>query len=149
VFTHGKVRAMLSDMGTPVTEAGPSIPVEVLGLSGVPFAGDELVAVKDEKDAKQVSQHRTQKQRSKELAKTNRMSLDNLFEKMKEGEVKDLNLIIKTDVDGSMEAIERFSRQIVERRSQNQCRPFRFRHHYGIGCVLGRGIQCHYYRASM
>ena len=102
----GKVRAMLSDMGTPVTEAGPSIPVEVLGLSGVPFAGDELVALKDEKDAKQVSSHRTQKQRSKELAKTNRMSLDNLFEKMKEGEVKDLNLIIKTDVDGSMEALK-------------------------------------------
>ncbi len=102
----GKVRAMLSDMGTPVTEAGPSIPVEVLGLSGVPFAGDELVALKDEKDAKQVSSHRTQKQRSKELAKTNRMSLDNLFEQMKEGEVKDLNLIIKTDVDGSMEALK-------------------------------------------
>jgi translation initiation factor IF-2 len=102
----GKVRAMLSDMGTPVTEAGPSIPVEVLGLSGVPFAGDELVALKDEKDAKLVSSHRTQKQRSKELAKTNRMSLDNLFEKMKEGEVKDLNLIIKTDVDGSMEALK-------------------------------------------
>jgi translation initiation factor IF-2 len=102
----GKVRAMLSDMGTPVTEAGPSIPVEVLGLSGVPFAGDELVALKDEKDAKQVSIHRTQKQRNKELAKTNRMSLDNLFEKMKEGEVKDLNLIIKTDVDGSMEALK-------------------------------------------
>ena len=102
----GKVRAMLNDMGTPVTEAGPSIPVEVLGLSGVPFAGDELVALKDEKDAKQVSSHRTQKQRSKELAKTNRMSLDNLFEKMKEGEVKDLNLIIKTDVDGSMEALK-------------------------------------------
>jgi len=102
----GKVRAMLSDMGTPVTEAGPSIPVEVLGLSGVPFAGDELVALKDEKDAKQVSSHRTQKHRSMELAKTNRMSLDNLFEKMKEGEVKDLNLIIKTDVDGSMEALK-------------------------------------------
>jgi translation initiation factor IF-2 len=101
----GKVRAMLNDMGSPVTEAGPSIPVEVLGLSGVPVAGDELVALKDEKDAKQVSLHRSQKQRTKELAKSNRMSLENLFEQMKEGEVKDLNLIIKTDVDGSMEAL--------------------------------------------
>ena len=102
----GKVRAMLNDMGNPADEAGPSVPVEVLGLSGVPMAGDELVALKDEKDAKQVSLHRTQKQRAKELAKSNRMSLDNLFEKMKEGEVKDLNLIIKTDVDGSMEALK-------------------------------------------
>jgi len=102
----GKVRAMLNDKGNPVTEAGPSIPVEVLGLSGVPVAGDELIALKDEKDAKQVSIHRTQKQRTKELAKSNRMSLENLFDKMKEGEVKDLNLIIKTDVDGSMEALK-------------------------------------------
>jgi translation initiation factor IF-2 len=102
----GKVRAMLNDMGNPVAEAGPSIPVEVLGLSGVPVAGDELIALKDEKDAKQVSLHRTQKQRTKELAKSNRMSLENLFEKMKEGEIKDLNLIIKTDVDGSMEALK-------------------------------------------
>lgn len=102
----GKVRAMLNDMGSPVMEAGPSIPVEVLGLSGVPVAGDEMIALKDEKDAKQVSIHRTQKQRTKELAKSNRVSLDNLFERMKEGEVKDLNLIIKTDVDGSMEALK-------------------------------------------
>ena len=102
----GKVRAMLNDLGNPATDAGPSIPVEVLGLSGVPFAGDELIALKDEKDAKQVSLHRTQKQRTKELAKSNRMSLENLFEQMKEGEVKDLNLIIKTDVDGSMEALK-------------------------------------------
>ena len=102
----GKVRAMLNDLGNPVTAAGPSIPVEVLGLSGVPVAGDELIALKDEKNAKQVSIHRTQKQRTKELAKSNRMSLENLFEQMKEGEVKDLNLIIKTDVDGSMEALK-------------------------------------------
>ncbi len=102
---HGKVRAMLSDLGQPVYEAGPSVPVEVLGLSGVPVAGDELLALKDEKDAKQVSVHRGQKQRVKELARSNRMSLENLFEQMKEGEVKDLNLIIKADVDGSMEAL--------------------------------------------
>ena len=102
---HGKVRAMLNDMGQTVSDAGPSIPVEVLGLSGVPVAGDELLALKDEKDAKQVSTHRGQKQRVKELARSNRMSLENLFEQMKEGEVKDLNLIIKADVDGSMEAL--------------------------------------------
>jgi translation initiation factor IF-2 len=102
---YGKVRAMLNDVGQPLDEAGPSIPVEVLGLSGVPMAGDELVALKDEKDAKQVSTYRLQKQRTKDLAKSNRMSLESLFDKMKEGEVKDLNLIIKADVDGSMEAL--------------------------------------------
>ncbi|MEJ2038553.1 MAG: translation initiation factor IF-2 [Desulfosarcinaceae bacterium] len=102
---YGKVRALLDDYGDKVEEAGPSHPVEIIGLSGVPMAGDEMVALKDEKDAKQVSQHRTQKQRSKDLAKTSRLSLDKLFERMQEGEVKDLNLIIKADVDGSLEAI--------------------------------------------
>ncbi len=101
----GKVRAMLNDLGQPVDEAGPSIPVEILGLTGVPSAGDEFVALADEKNARQVSQHRAQKQRAKELAKTSRVSLESLFERMKEGEVKDLNLIIKADVDGSIEAL--------------------------------------------
>jgi translation initiation factor IF-2 len=103
---YGKVRAMLDDLGQQVTEAGPSIPVEVIGLSGVPVAGDELVALKDEKNAKQVSEHRLQKQRAAELAKSSRLSLENLFEKMKEGEVKDLNIILKADVDGSIEALK-------------------------------------------
>ncbi|MBL0713375.1 MAG: translation initiation factor IF-2 [Desulfosarcina sp.] len=102
---YGKVRAMLNDMGQPISAAGPSVPVEVLGLSGVPVAGDELLVLKDEKNAKQVSIHRGQKQRVKELAKSNRLSLENLFEQIKEGEVKNLNLIIKADVDGSMEAL--------------------------------------------
>jgi len=103
---YGKVRAMLDDLGQQVTEAGPSIPVEVIGLSGVPVAGDELVALKDEKNAKQVSEHRLQKQRAAELAKSSRMSLEKLFERMKEGEVKDLNIILKADVDGSIEALK-------------------------------------------
>ncbi len=102
---HGKVRALLDDLGDKVDSAGPSNPVEIIGLSGVPMAGDEMVAVKDEKDAKQVSQHRMQKQRSKDLAKNSRLSLEKLFEKMQEGELQDLNLIVKTDVDGSLEAI--------------------------------------------
>jgi len=102
---YGKLRALIDDRGYKVEKAGPSMPVEIIGLSGVPMAGDEMVALKDEKDAKQVSQHRAQKQRAKELAKTSRVSLDKLFERMQEGEVQELNLIIKTDVDGSMEAI--------------------------------------------
>jgi translation initiation factor IF-2 len=103
---YGKVRAMLNDLGQIVESAGPSIPVEILGLTGVPEAGDELVALTDEKDAKQVSEHRTQKQRSVELAKTSRLSLEKLYERMKDGEVKELNLIIKADVHGSIEALK-------------------------------------------
>ncbi|MDH3876847.1 MAG: translation initiation factor IF-2, partial [Desulfobacterales bacterium] len=102
---YGRIRAMLDDRGHQLESAGPSIPVEIVGLSGVPMAGDEFLAVKDEKNAKQVSEHRQQKQRSKELAQSSRMSLDNLFERMQEGEVKDLNLIIKADVHGSIEAL--------------------------------------------
>jgi translation initiation factor IF-2 len=102
---YGKVRALLNDRGQIVKSAGPSMPVEIIGLSGVPMAGDEMVALTDEKNAKQISLHRIQKQRSKELAKTSRLSLDKLFEKMKQGEIKDLNLIIKADVDGSIEAL--------------------------------------------
>ena len=102
---YGKVRALLNDLGKQVKSAGPSIPAEIVGLSGVPMAGDELVSLEDEKDAKQISMHRTQKLRSKELAKTSRLSLEKLYEKMQQGEVKELNLIIKADVDGSIEAI--------------------------------------------
>ena len=102
---HGKVRALLDDCGNKVESAGPSMPVEIIGLAGVPMAGDEMVSLKDERDAKQVSLHRTQKMRAKELAKTTRLSLDKLYERMQEGEIKDLNLIIKADVDGSLEAI--------------------------------------------
>jgi translation initiation factor IF-2 len=102
---YGKVRAMLNDRGAQLETAGPSIPVEVIGLSGVPMAGDELVVVEDDKIAKQISEHRIQKQRSKDLAKTSRLSLEGLYEKMKEGEVKDLNIIVKADVQGSIEAL--------------------------------------------
>jgi len=102
---YGKVRALLNDRGMKVTEAGPSIPVEVIGLSGVPMAGDELISLADEKDAKQVSTYRVQKQRAKELAKTSRLSLENLFDRIQEGRIKNLTLIIKADVNGSIEAI--------------------------------------------
>jgi translation initiation factor IF-2 len=103
---YGKIRALLNDRGMHVTSAGPSMPVEIIGLSGVPNAGDELLALADEKNAKQVSAHRIQKQRSKELAKTSRLSLEKLYEQIQTNKIKDLNLIIKTDVHGSIEALE-------------------------------------------
>ena len=102
---YGKTRALLNDRGMHVTSAGPSIPVEIIGLSGVPNAGDDLISLADEKNAKQVSAHRIQKQRSKELAKTSRLSLEKLYEQMQKSKVKDLNLIIKADVHGSIEAL--------------------------------------------
>ncbi|MBF0224703.1 MAG: translation initiation factor IF-2 [Desulfobacterales bacterium] len=102
---YGKIRAMLNDMGEQIDSAGPSVPVKILGLSGVPMAGDELIVFEDEKTAKQVSEHRTQKSRSKELEKHTKMSLEKLYEKMQEGEVKGLNIILKADVHGSIEAL--------------------------------------------
>jgi translation initiation factor IF-2 len=101
----GKIRAMLGDRGNPVEFAGPSIPVEILGLSGVPMAGDEMIALADEKSAKQVSMHRMQKHRTKELSPTSRLSLDSLYEQMQQGDMKDLNLVIRADVHGSNEAL--------------------------------------------
>ena len=103
---YGKVRAMLNDRGIQVEKAGPSIPVEVIGLSGVPLSGDELVVIIDDKSAKQISMHRMKKQRTMELAKPGRLSLEGLFEKMQKEEVKELNLIIKADVHGSIEALK-------------------------------------------
>jgi len=115
---YGKVRAMLDDIGAAVESAGPAMPVEVIGLTGVPMAGDELMSLDDEKSAKQVSMHRIQKQRSKELAKTSRLSLDRLYENLKSGETKDLNLIIKADVNGSIEAL----RDSLEKQSNEEVR---------------------------
>ncbi|MFP4475553.1 MAG: translation initiation factor IF-2 [Desulfatibacillaceae bacterium] len=101
----GKIRAMFNERGEPIDEAGPSIPAEILGLSGVPNAGDEVAAVANDKVAKQVSEHRQEKHRGVELARTSKVSLDTLFEQMGRAEVKDLNLIIRADVQGSVEAL--------------------------------------------
>lgn len=102
---HGRIRAMLNDQGERVTEAGPAIPVEIQGISGVPQAGDEFIVLEDEKQTRQVSQHRLLKQRESELTQTSKLTLENLFDNIKAGAVKGLNLIVKTDVQGSLEAI--------------------------------------------
>ncbi len=102
----GKIRAMLDATGTVIDRAGPSTPVEILGLSGLVSAGDEFVAVSDEKNAKLVSQSRYRKQRTKDLSRSSRVSLENFFEQMQSGDINHLNIIIKADVNGSCEAIE-------------------------------------------
>ena len=100
----GKVRALIDDKGRAVKSAGPTIPVEVQGLSGVPQAGDEFIVVTDDKMAKNVSQVRTMKARETELAAGSKISLDKLFEKMSEGDVQELRVIIRADVQGTLEA---------------------------------------------
>ncbi len=102
---YGRVRAMLDDRGLKVAEAPPSMPVEVHGISGVPQAGDELVVVNDEKQAKQVAAHRQLKSREAELFRATKVTLDNLFERIKEGATKELKIVLKADVQGSLEAI--------------------------------------------
>ncbi|BCA79518.1 translation initiation factor IF-2 [Desulfuromonas sp. AOP6] len=102
----GRVRTMTDDRGGRVTEAGPSVPVEVTGLSGVPDAGDTFHAVDDEKTAKDVAQHRQQKLREAELAKTSKISLEQLYARIQQGDVKELKVIIKGDVQGSVEAVK-------------------------------------------
>ncbi len=108
----GRVRAMQNDRGERVQEAGPSMPVEVVGLPGVPDAGDIFVAMKDEKQAKEIATLRQIKQRELELAKHAKMSLEQLYEKIQKGEVKDLNVIVKADVQGSVEAVAESLRKL-------------------------------------
>ena len=103
--TFGRVRAMLDENGKPIDEAGPSIPVEILGLSEVPGAGDEVVALADERKAREIALFRQGKFRDVKLAKQQAAKLESMFEQMGEGEVKSLPLIIKADVQGSQEAL--------------------------------------------
>ncbi|MGI6143109.1 MAG: translation initiation factor IF-2 [bacterium] len=102
----GRVRAMMNDRGVTVKEAGPSTPVEVLGFSEVPQAGDIMRAMDDDKAAKQLAKERQDERREQELAKTARISLDDLYDRIQEGEIKELNIIIKADVQGSVEALK-------------------------------------------
>jgi len=94
----GRVRAMLDENGKPINEAGPSIPVEILGLSDVPAAGEEAIVLVDEKKAREIALFRQGKFRDVKLAKQQAAKLENMFEQMKEGEVKTLPLIVKADV---------------------------------------------------
>jgi translation initiation factor IF-2 len=102
---HGKVRALMNERGEQVKEVPPGYPVEVLGLSGVPTAGDEFDVVEDEKAAKEVAEHRAEKQRQKELGQVKKATLEDLFAKAKAGGPKELNVVVKADVQGSAEAV--------------------------------------------
>jgi translation initiation factor IF-2 len=101
----GRVRNMFDGRGNRIDAAPPSIPVEVLGFSGVPNAGDDFIVLADEKQARTIAEHRLLKLREKELSRSSKITLENLFNQIQEGEVKELKLIVKTDVHGSLEAI--------------------------------------------
>lgn len=102
---YGRIRAMRDELGRDVETAGPSTPVEILGLSGVPDAGDEVTVVKDERKAREVSNYRQGKYRDVKLARQQKSKLENMFSDMEEGDVAELNIVLKSDVQGSLEAI--------------------------------------------
>ncbi len=103
--THGRVRAMVNEIGRRVKVAGPSTPVEITGLNNVPQAGDRFLAFEDEKKARSIGEARQQKQIEAERSSTAKVSLDDLFEQIKHGNIKDINLILKADVQGSLGAL--------------------------------------------
>ncbi len=102
---YGRVRAMLDETGKPIKEAGPSIPVEVLGLSGIPNAGDEAIVVSDERKAREIALFRQGKYREVRLARQHAIKLENMFSQFQTGQINTLNILLKADVDGSLEAL--------------------------------------------
>ncbi|SER56805.1 translation initiation factor IF-2 [Salisediminibacterium halotolerans] len=104
--TFGKVRAMVNDVGRRVKEALPSQPVEITGLNGVPQAGDQFQVFKDEKKARQIGEARASKQREAQRKESSSLSLDDLFEQIQQGDIKEINVIVKADVQGSAEAMK-------------------------------------------
>ncbi|MBP1696618.1 MAG: translation initiation factor, partial [Deltaproteobacteria bacterium] len=115
---YGRVRAMLNDKGKKIEKAPPSTPVEVVGFTDIPEAGEAFIVVSEERLAKQISLYRQEKIRQKELSKLSKVSLEELYDKIKKGEVKELNVIIKADVQGSIEAVkealEKISTDVVK-----------------------------------
>ena len=132
-MASGRIRAMVNERGERVKAAGPSTPVEVIGFGEVPDAGDELSAV-DERLSRQVVEERREKQRAALIKSSAKVSLDDLFTKISEGEIKDLNLIIKADVQGSVEAV----RQSLERLSNSEVRVHTI--HGGVGAITENDV---------
>ncbi len=133
-MAYGRVRAMMDDRGRVVSEAGPSTPVEVLGFNEVPDAGDILNVVEVDKLSRQVVEERRDKLKAAQLKNLSKVSLDDLFNQMAEGELKDLNIIVKADVQGSVEAV----RQALEKLSNDEVRVKCI--HGGVGAITGSDI---------
>ena len=115
---YGRIRALLNAHGEKILEAGPATPVEVIGVSGVPLAGDRFQVVADEKKARQIATLRQQRRREEHIQRTSRVTLEDLYRQIKEGEVKELNVLIKADVQGSAQAV----RDTLEKQSTSEVR---------------------------
>ncbi len=126
---YGRVRAMVSDQGQRITEAGPSTPVEIIGFSEVPDAGDLLYVSTDDKLSRQVAEERRDKLKAAQLKAMQKTTLDDLFNQMQEGEIKELNVIVKADVQGSVEAV----RASLEKLSNEEVRVRSI--HGGVGAI--------------
>ena len=125
----GRVRVMTDDKGRKVNEAGPSVPVEVTGLAEVPIGGDQFDCVSDEKLARELVEQRKAKIKEEEFRSMQKVTLDNLFDSINQGALKDLNIIVKADVQGSVEAV----RQSLEKLSNEEVRVKVI--HGGVGAV--------------
>ncbi|MGL5416677.1 MAG: translation initiation factor IF-2 [Clostridium sp.] len=132
--TYGRIRAMFDDTGKKIKSAGPSIPVEVLGLSEVPAAGDRFNEVEDEKTARNMAEKRKNKIKNENFASSHRVSLEGLYNQIKEGTVKELSIIVKADVQGSVEAI----RQSLEKLSTDDVKVRVI--HGGVGAITETDI---------
>ena len=131
---YGKIRALFNDKGQRVKKATPSTPVEILGLNEVPLAGDQFVVMPSEKAARAIGEKRRDKQRDEQMKASSKITLEDLFDKMQEGEVKELNMVLKADVQGSVEAI----RQSVEKISNEEVQLKVI--HSGVGAVTDSDI---------
>ena len=131
---YGKIRALVNDKGQRVKKATPSTPVEILGLNEVPMAGDQFVVMPSEKAARTIGEKRRIKQRDEQMKATSKITLEDLFDKMQEGEVKELDIVLKADVQGSLEAI----RQSIEKISNEQVQLKVI--HSGVGAVADSDI---------
>ena len=125
----GRVRVMVDDKGRKVKEAGPSVPVEIMGLAEAPQAGDAFDAVSDERLARELVEQRKQKQKEEQFKSFEKVTLENLFSSLKEGELKELNIIVKADVQGSVEAVK----QSLEKLSNDEVRVKII--HGGVGAI--------------
>ena len=141
----GRIRAMTDEKGRKMEKAGPSVPVEIVGLAEVPGAGDLFYAVEDERMARTLAEKRKFEEKEKQNAAMQKVTLENLFSSIEQGNVKDLNLIVKADVQGSAEAVKA-SGEAVQRRGprprDSQCR----RRHQQLRYHAGRGFQRHHHR---
>ena len=134
----GHIRAMLDDKGKKIKKAGPSVPVEILGLDEVPEGGDEFYVVDDERMAKNVVEKRKQKVKEERIGSHNVVTLDDFFDKVKEGQIKDLNIVIKADVNGSVEAVK----QSLEKLSNEEVRVNVI--HSGVGAIRESDVMLAY-----